>query len=100
MVGIAKEVKEEAIAKVKSGIPVFKVASQYGISDKTIYNWLKKKAISSISILQHNRLKRENRKLKEIVGILTLEVEKLKKRRISKDFIKSVFLKLKDRGIK
>lgn len=80
MVAIASEVKKEVLDKVKQGVPVSKLASQYGISDKSIYNWLKTKTESNISVLQYNRLKRENKELKEIIGILTLEVEKLKKK--------------------
>ena len=80
MVAISKEVKEEVIVKVKDGISVAQLAKDYGISDRTIYTWLKKKAINNISVLEYNRLKKENRELKEIVGILTLEVEKLKKK--------------------
>lgn len=80
MVTISKEVKEEVILKVKGGISVAQLAKDYGISDRTIYCWLKKKAINNISVLEYNRLKKENRELKEIVGILTLEVEKLKKK--------------------
>jgi len=80
MVTIPKEVKEEVIIKVKNGISVAQLAKDYGISDRTIYAWLKKKAINNISVLEYNRLKKENRELKEIIGILTLEVEKLKKK--------------------
>lgn len=80
MVTIASEVKNEILDKVKAGIPVSQLAKQYGVSDKTIYGWLKKKAMGTISVLQYNRLKRENQQLKEIIGILTLEVEKTKKK--------------------
>ena len=80
MVAIAKEVKEEILTKIKGGEPVAQVAPHYGVSSKTIYNWLRTRALSGISVLEYNKLKRENRELKEIVGILTLEVEKLKKK--------------------
>lgn len=80
MTAIAAEVKNEILDKVKSGIPVLKLAAQYGVSDKSIYNWLKKKAIGTVSLLQHNRLKKENQQLKEIIGVLSLELEKTKKK--------------------
>jgi len=80
MTAISSEVKNEILDKVKSGTPVAKLAAQYGVSDKSIYNWLKKKSIGTISVLQHNRLKRENQQLKEIIGILSLELEKTKKK--------------------
>ncbi len=40
MAGISGEVKVEILAKVKSGQKVSELAKQYGVSDKTIYNWL------------------------------------------------------------
>lgn len=41
MAGISGEVKVEILAKVKSGQKVSELAKQYGVSDKTIYNWLR-----------------------------------------------------------
>lgn len=81
MPGIAKEIKEEVVDKVKSGEPVTSLASRYGISNRTIYTWLRKKAEGSVSVLEFNKLKRENQQLKEIVGVLTLELEKTKKKK-------------------
>jgi len=80
MTGIADEVKQEVVEKVKQGESVTDLAQQYGISNKTIYNWLKRKAESNISVLEHNKLKRENTLLKEIIGGLTIELEKTKKK--------------------
>lgn len=77
---IAAEVKAEILNKVKAGEGITKVASEYGISNRTIYGWLSKKAFSSVSVVEHNRLRKENEQLKEIVGILTFELEKLKKK--------------------
>ena len=54
---IAKEIKDEIINKLKyNGLSVADVAKQYGVSDKTIYNWLGTKAKSSVSLLEHNNL--------------------------------------------
>lgn len=77
---ISSEVKQEILDKVKSGENVKKVASQYGVADRTIYGWLKKGVLSSISPLELGRLKKENQILKEIVGVLTMELEKVKKK--------------------
>jgi len=38
---INNEVKQEILGKVKAGEEVKKVAAQYGVSDRTIYIWLK-----------------------------------------------------------
>ena len=78
---IATAIKEEILGKVKSGEKVPVIAQQYGISEKTIYTWLRRKALGTISILEYNRLKSENQQLKEIVGVLTVELTKLKKKK-------------------
>jgi transposase-like protein len=69
------------LGKVKAGESVMGLAKQYGVSDKTIYYWLRSKAVGSVSLFEHNRLKKENQQLKEIVGILTMELEKVKKKK-------------------
>jgi len=80
MAVIANEVKKEIVEKVKQGEPVATLANQYGVSDRSIYAWLKRKASGSISVLEHNKLKRENTLLKETIGALTIELEKTKKK--------------------
>ena len=77
---IAKEVKEEILAKVKSGEPAADVAQKFGISPKTIYGWLRWNTVKGVSVLDYAKLKRENQQLKEIIGVLTLEVAKSKKK--------------------
>jgi transposase-like protein len=58
---IAKEIKDEIIAKVQAGERVAELAQQYGISTKTIYGWLRQDTGEGVvSMLQHNKLKREN----------------------------------------
>lgn len=77
---IPKEIKDEVLAKAKAGERVSQLASQYGISDKTIYTWLRLDALEPVvSILQYNRLKRENDELKKLVGELTLNMSLGKK---------------------
>jgi len=48
MAGIAREVKNEIILKVKSGVKVAELLKQYGVSELTINAWLKKD-VSGIS---------------------------------------------------
>jgi len=79
MPGIAKDVKEEILSKVKAGTSVLELSKLYGVSDKSIYNWLRDKAVGTVSMMEHAKLKRENSELKEIVGILSLELQKFKK---------------------
>lgn len=80
MPGIAQEVRVEILTKVKSGMTVPKVAEQYGVSTKTIYTWLKKTVQGPVSALELAKLRRENGWLKEIIGTLTIELEKAKKK--------------------
>ena len=77
---INKEVKEEILAKVKAGEPANTVAQNYGISPKTIYGWLRWNTVKGVSWLDYAKIKRENQQLKEIIGVLTLEVAKSKKK--------------------
>jgi transposase-like protein len=77
---IAKEVKEEILGKVKAGESVSSLSGAYGVSDKTIYNWLRGNITRNVSWMEHTKLKKENQQLKEIIGVLSLELEKVKKK--------------------
>ncbi|MBV8141843.1 MAG: transposase [Verrucomicrobia bacterium] len=50
---IAQEVKQEILDKIKSGEKVVVVAKQYGVSDKTIYDWLHRKAMGTVFLLEY-----------------------------------------------
>lgn len=73
------QTKEEILLKIKNGAAVMETASQYGISPKTIYAWLRNQVKPEISVMKFNRLKRENDELKRIIGLITLELERGKK---------------------
>lgn len=81
MAGIANEVKQEILAKVRAGEKVVALAGQYGVSDKTIYNWLKGSVTEQVSWREYKRVMKENEQLKQILGVLTLELEKTKKKK-------------------
>jgi len=77
---IPKEIKEEILAKVKAGERVVDVADQYAVSSKTIYSWLRQDTGEGVvSVLQYNKLKRENEELKRLIGELTLNMHLQKK---------------------
>jgi len=76
---IPVETKNEILGKVKGGQTVVEVAKQYAVSTKTIYAWLANETRPAISVLEYNRLKRENEELKRIIGLVTLELERGKK---------------------
>lgn len=82
---IAAEIKAEIITKLKhEGLSVMDAAKQYGISDKTIYYWLGTKAKGTVSLLEHNKLKKENEHLKQIIGDLTVKMSVEAKKGLSK----------------
>jgi len=78
---VPAETKREVLEKVKSGMTVSDAAKQYAISIKTVYTWLNNETKPAVSILEVNRLRRENEELKRIIGIITLELERGKKNR-------------------
>lgn len=71
---IAKNVREQIMQRIKNnGESVSTLATEFSVSPKTIYSWLRNKSESQVSFLEYARLKREHKLLLEIVGKLTLE---------------------------
>lgn len=67
---IPQEIKQEILAKVRSGERVVDLAQQYAVSDKSIYTWLQKATGDSVvSVVQYHKLKREKEELKNHRGI-------------------------------
>lgn len=77
---VTSEVKNEILDAIKAGAPVAKVSEQYGVSSKAIYGWLRKGVVEPVSIHELQRLRKENAGLKEIIGTLTIENAKIKKK--------------------
>ncbi|GIW59665.1 MAG: hypothetical protein KatS3mg087_0731 [Patescibacteria group bacterium] len=77
---VSSEIKQEILSKINDGEKVGDLANQYGLSSKTIYNWLRSDTGESvISLVAYNKLKRENEELKKLVGELTLDMSLGKK---------------------
>ena len=77
---ISKEIKNEVMSKVRAGEKVLALANQYGISDKTIYTWLRQDTGEDVvPFVKYNKLKRENEELKRLIGELTLDASWKKK---------------------
>lgn len=76
-----KELKEEIINKIKSeGITAIEAGKRYGIDVNNIYRWTSSGiAGARDNLFEINRLKRENRELKQIIGSLMFEHERGKK---------------------
>lgn len=78
---IPKEIKEQILKRIKEeGVTVSQAAADAGISTKTIYNWTRSKTLSDGSILEISRLKRDNKELLEIIGELTHNLKRSKKK--------------------
>ena len=79
---INQATKDRILAEVKEGRRVSDVAATEGLNPKKIYSWLRGQADNTgTSILELNRLRRENQELKEIIGALTLAKSRGEKNR-------------------
>lgn len=77
---VSKTIKEEIIRKVQAGARVVELGEEYGVSTKTIYAWLRQDSGEGVvSVLDYNKLKRENEELKRLIGELTLDMHLQKK---------------------
>ncbi len=72
---IPADVKQEILDKIKhNGLTVLKASEEYGVSTKTIYNWLSRSAAAPPTIREVSKLKKENKALLELVGKLTVQL--------------------------
>ena len=75
------EIKKQILERVKEGkssIP--DLAKDHGISSRTIYKWISKGVEAPPSILELAKLKKENQRLKELIGAVTYELTLEKKK--------------------
>jgi transposase len=83
---ISPEIKSTILKQIKEDLrPVLEVATEFKVSTKTIYNWLKSEVIGSgksdmFYISQIQKLKREKEDILKIVWALSVVVERLKKK--------------------
>lgn len=83
---IPKEIKEEILAKAKTGGKVADLAKMYGVADRTIYGWLQKDSGEEvISALKYHKLQKENEELKRLIGQLTLNLSTREKKWVSQE---------------
>lgn len=77
---IDPELKERIIKKIKAeGLSVKDASKEFGLSSNTIYAWIGAKGSVEPGLVEMNKLKRENAELKQIIGALTLNMERGKK---------------------
>lgn len=81
---IPKEIREQILKRIKEdGVTVPKAAADAGIAPQTVYAWLSNESkATNCDLIALNKLKRENEGLYEIIGKLTVAVEKSKKGRL------------------
>lgn len=78
---VAREVKEQILNRIKNeGVPIAEAATEHGVSEKTIYGWLRKKVEGYPVMSDVLKLKRENTALKELVGEITLKLSETQKK--------------------
>jgi len=78
---IPTPVKKQVLEQIKNGATVKQMADQFQISVKTIYGWLTKESASQVSLTEYSRLKREKEDLLKIIGEITLELTRSKKKK-------------------
>lgn len=79
---IANETKQEIINKIRNdGLSVRDASTDYGISTKSIYRWIRDGVSGGDQnlILENNRLKKENEQLYALLGRATAEMKRPKK---------------------
>lgn len=79
---ISDETKQKVIAKIRDeGLSVGDAGTDYGISTKTIYRWLRDGVVDGERslVLENNRLKKENEQLYAMLGKATALMQRPKK---------------------
>lgn len=73
---------------VEDGIPVAKLAAEHNLNPNTIYTWIKSSSVSDGGdydnqklLLEIARLKRDKQDLIDLIGRLTIDVDKLNKKK-------------------
>ena len=76
-----RELKEEVINKIKTeGITAVEAGKRYGIDVNNIYRWVSSGVAGAKgNLFEINRLKRENRELKQIIGEMCFQKTRGKK---------------------
>ncbi len=62
-------------------MPVYQAGEEHGVSPKTIYYWLSKGVEGNPTLGQIVKLKKENKALLELVGVMTLKLSDTQKKK-------------------
>jgi len=75
------QIKSEIISKIRhEGMGVGEASTQYGVTSKTIYTWLREHVVDGNRnlILENNRLKKELEQAYRLLGRATAEMQRPK----------------------
>lgn len=75
------EIRNQILERIKSGTPASTAAREHGVSPKTVYGWLAKSTTCAPGVLETSRWQREKNDLLRMIGLLSFELEKIKKNR-------------------
>lgn len=79
---IAPEIKEQIINRIKNeGVSVAQAAKEHGVSTQTVYAWIGAKVEGGPSVMEIAKLPRENDELLKLVGLLTLKLNEVPKKK-------------------
>lgn len=79
---IAPDIKEQIINRIKNdGVSVATAATEHGISEATIYNWIGIKTEGGPSVMEIAKLRKENDELLRLVGWMTLKLNESQKKK-------------------
>lgn len=77
---IAPDVRKNILSSLKSGKTVAEMAELHAVSEQTIYGWLSKSPDETVSRLEYNKLRRKYEEALQIIGELTQDSIKKKRR--------------------
>ena len=78
---VSKEIKNQILKRIKEeGVTVAQASEDHGLSTKTIYTWLTRGLTKPPTWMEFNKIKKKNKELMELIGELTVELSKAKKK--------------------
>ena len=78
---VSEDLKRQIINDIRNnGLSVAKAAEKIGVTNRTVYNWLRSSVVGSERnlVLENKRLKKENEQLHNLLGRATAEMKRPK----------------------
>ena len=73
---VSKDLRNQILERVKtSGKSIAEISTEHGIGKTTIYEWLRE-STGEAPLRDLIKLQKENRELKQIIGELTIQLQK------------------------